>query len=202
MVRNGSVQASLITGVLGIQSQPTEIEVIGWLAYLIPVGLYIGWPPGRRVPWHPIAWSAAALSIVCVAGAVIFAVSAPSKPAAQTAWTTAVSGKSTTRVSASGFSASRVESAGGSVTWSAAGATPSGSDVRSGISVQTLSRVLTGSVTGGTTLPTSVTLDQLRVLNGGRLPIGLASNGAVTGMIPISYSQQVTESLWRDPVTG
>src|ERR1700710_2736135 len=37
VVRNGSVQASLITGVLGIQSQPTELEVIGWLVYLIPV---------------------------------------------------------------------------------------------------------------------------------------------------------------------
>ncbi len=55
LVRSGSVQASLITGVLGIQPTPTVVEVIGWLAYLVPVGLYVGWPPGRRVPWRAVA---------------------------------------------------------------------------------------------------------------------------------------------------
>jgi high-affinity iron transporter len=54
LVRNGSVQASLITGVLGIQPMPAVVEVIGWLAYLLPVGLYVGWPPGRRVPWRAV----------------------------------------------------------------------------------------------------------------------------------------------------
>ena len=202
VVRNGSVQASLITGVLGIQSQPTEIEVIGWLVYLIPVGLYIGWPPGRRVAWRPIAWAAAALSIASVAGAVAFAVAAPSKPAAEAIWTAAVSGKNTTKVSGSGFSASRVESADGSASFSAAGATPTGLAELSGIRVQSLTRVHAEAVAADAKLPTSVTLDQLRELNGGRLPIGLVSGGAVPSTIKISYSQQVTESFSRDPVTG
>ena len=49
IVRPGSVQASLLTGMLGLQDHPVVIEVIGWLAYLIPVGLYVAWPPGRKV---------------------------------------------------------------------------------------------------------------------------------------------------------
>ena len=60
LVRNGSVQASLITGVLGIQAMPTVVEVVGWLLYLVPVGLYVGWPPGRRVPWRAVSWASLA----------------------------------------------------------------------------------------------------------------------------------------------
>jgi high-affinity iron transporter len=50
LVRPGSVQSSLLTGMLGVQPRPVVIEVIGWLVYLIPVGLYVAWPPGRSVP--------------------------------------------------------------------------------------------------------------------------------------------------------
>lgn len=49
VVRPGSVQASLFTGVLGIQPRPVVIEVIGWLAYLIPMSCYLFWPR-RRTP--------------------------------------------------------------------------------------------------------------------------------------------------------
>jgi len=49
VVRPGSVQASLFTGVLGIQPRPVVIEVIGWLAYLIPMTCYLFWPR-RRTP--------------------------------------------------------------------------------------------------------------------------------------------------------
>lgn len=44
IVAPGSVQSSLFTGVLGIQPQPVVIEVIGWLAYLIPMALYLFGP--------------------------------------------------------------------------------------------------------------------------------------------------------------
>lgn len=51
VVRPGSVQASLFTGVLGIQPQPVVIEVIGWLCYLIPMAIYLFIPSGgRRTP--------------------------------------------------------------------------------------------------------------------------------------------------------
>jgi len=44
VVRPGSVQASLFTGVLGIQPRPVVIEVTAWLAYLIPMACYLFWP--------------------------------------------------------------------------------------------------------------------------------------------------------------
>jgi high-affinity iron transporter len=48
LVRPGTVAAALITGMLGIQPRPVVAEVIGWLLYAIPVGLYVLWPAPRR----------------------------------------------------------------------------------------------------------------------------------------------------------
>lgn len=48
LVAPGTVQSALITGVLGIPADPRLIEVIGWLAYLVPVVLYVYWPQSRR----------------------------------------------------------------------------------------------------------------------------------------------------------
>ena len=59
VIRPGSVQASLFTGVLGIQPRPVVIEVIGWLAYLIPMACYLFWPRRRT----PAAQSPAASSL-------------------------------------------------------------------------------------------------------------------------------------------
>lgn len=58
IVKPGTVQSALITGVLGIQPQPTYAEVIAWMAYLVPVTAFVLWPR-QRTP-HPSS-SAAAL---------------------------------------------------------------------------------------------------------------------------------------------
>jgi high-affinity iron transporter len=60
LVRPGSVQASLLTGMLGLRPVPTVAEVFVWLAYAVPMGAYVLWPqrPRRRtaasatVPLH------------------------------------------------------------------------------------------------------------------------------------------------------
>jgi len=54
LVQPGTVSSSLITGVLGIQPFPTVIEVIGWLAYFVPLALYLAWPsrPRKRPMEH------------------------------------------------------------------------------------------------------------------------------------------------------
>ena len=44
IIRPGSVVAALVTGMLGIRPVPTIAETIGWLVYLIPVGLFVLWP--------------------------------------------------------------------------------------------------------------------------------------------------------------
>ncbi len=48
LVAPGTIQSALITGVLGIPADPRVIEVLGWLAYLVPVALVIYWPRSSR----------------------------------------------------------------------------------------------------------------------------------------------------------
>jgi high-affinity iron transporter len=53
LVRPGTVSSSLVTGMLGIQPRPTVIEVIGWVVYLVPVGVFVLWPSAGRRGKHP-----------------------------------------------------------------------------------------------------------------------------------------------------
>ncbi len=50
LVRPGTPLSSLLTGVLGIQPYPARIEVIAWLAYLVPLAVIVARPSGRRRP--------------------------------------------------------------------------------------------------------------------------------------------------------
>jgi high-affinity iron transporter len=54
LVAPGSIRASLLTGVLGLQPVPTVAEVLGWLLYAVPMSLYVLWPhrprPVRTAP--------------------------------------------------------------------------------------------------------------------------------------------------------
>ena len=51
LVQPGTISGSLLTGMLGLQPTPTAIEVTVYLAYAIPMGLYVLWPQGMR-PWR------------------------------------------------------------------------------------------------------------------------------------------------------
>jgi high-affinity iron transporter len=59
LVRPGTPVSSLLTGVLGIQPFPVWIEVIAWLAYLVPMLLLVAWPSARANKPRPAAASAA-----------------------------------------------------------------------------------------------------------------------------------------------
>jgi high-affinity iron transporter len=48
LVAPGSVRAALLTGMLGLQPEPTVGEALGWLLYAVPVGLYVLWPDRWR----------------------------------------------------------------------------------------------------------------------------------------------------------
>jgi high-affinity iron transporter len=88
LVRPGSVQESLLTGMLGVQSHPVVIEAVGWLVYLIPVGLYVAWPPGRAPARRTVAVIAAAGCVVAGTAALIVALAAPGNPAPRPAFAT------------------------------------------------------------------------------------------------------------------
>src|SRR4051812_15980850 len=80
LVQPGTVQASLLTGMLGIQSHPLVVELVGWLAYLVPVACYVAWPPGRPVPGRALARGFVAAGAVASAVAALLAVLAPGRP--------------------------------------------------------------------------------------------------------------------------
>jgi high-affinity iron transporter len=54
LVQPGTISGSLLTGMLGLQPQPTVIEAVVYLAYAVPMALYVIWPdrlrPRARAP--------------------------------------------------------------------------------------------------------------------------------------------------------
>ncbi|HEY2602904.1 MAG TPA: iron uptake system protein EfeO [Thermoleophilaceae bacterium] len=74
LVGPGTVRGALLTGMLGLQPQPTVGEVAGWLIYAIPVGLYVAWPDSWR-PWRrrrPAgAMVAGGMALLAVAGLIV-----------------------------------------------------------------------------------------------------------------------------------
>jgi high-affinity iron transporter len=63
LVRPGTPLSSLLTGVLGIQPYPVWIEVIAWLAYLVPMFVIVAWPGGPTRRPRPRAAPTAAPAI-------------------------------------------------------------------------------------------------------------------------------------------
>jgi len=57
LVRPGTPVSSLLTGVLGIQPFPAWIEVIAWLAYLVPMLILVAWPASQARKRRPVAVS-------------------------------------------------------------------------------------------------------------------------------------------------
>lgn len=48
LVEPGTVHASLLTGMLGVQPVPTAAELLIWLAYVVPMSAYVLWPQRPR----------------------------------------------------------------------------------------------------------------------------------------------------------
>jgi high-affinity iron transporter len=61
LVQPGTVRSALLTGMLGIQPKPTVGEVAAYLAYLVPLLLFVVWPRSWRLVRVP-----AGVASVCV----------------------------------------------------------------------------------------------------------------------------------------
>jgi FTR1 family protein len=72
LVVPGTWTASLLTGMLGLQPRPTTIEVIGYLAYAIPVVAFV-LMPARRRPSRTSVRSAATATLALAAAALLLA---------------------------------------------------------------------------------------------------------------------------------
>jgi high-affinity iron transporter len=185
LVDPGSVQASLLTGMLGLQSRPVVVEVIGWLVYLIPIGLFVAWPPGRSPARRTVSRILLASGAVLAAATVALVLATPDRPAQRP----------------STANAQVVSLAGDTAVVRVDGTTrtlrESGSAVRGGVDVQVFTARHRG--TAGGALPDTLADDRVAALNGGHLPIGLKPDA---GGAPVRYTDTVTERAWVEPRTG
>jgi high-affinity iron transporter len=205
-VRTGTVQSSVLTGMLGLQPRPVLIEVIGWLVYLVPMTLYVGWKPGAAPARNTVAKVAVAAGVVCLAVVVPLIAFRPAAPVQRPA--SAAGGLSAQVVSVNGRQAviratlptstaptdpaalpAAVQA--GPVAARQLTATRTGSEQRAGtrVDVYTISTDRTGET--GRIDPSA-----LAELNGGRLPIGIKASAGPGGGIPATIRSTEQETFW------
>jgi high-affinity iron transporter len=143
----GSVQAALITGVLGIPGDPRLIEVVGWLVYLVPMALFMFWPQARRPRGAAVPRLQLSVAVGLVVIAVGAAIAAP-----------AVLAPANRPLALAGGGQVRLD--GTSLVVSGSGATER---------VPARTAKTTVDVDG----PATITVEQLATANGGRLPLGI-----------------------------
>ncbi|MBW4043324.1 MAG: hypothetical protein HIU86_14600, partial [Acidobacteria bacterium] len=186
---NGSLQGALITGMLGIPADPRLIEVVAWLAYVVPVALVVFWPVRRRPSGAAalrLRWIVAA---TLGAGAIVLAVAVPGAPQAPVGPRPLSSGGSvdvaaSTLVVRHGGSTERIALPAGSPT------TRRGADV--------LQRTVSGPATidGERT----VTLAEVVAANGGRIPVGL-NPAQDPGPFAATWSGRTSTTVWTSGPT-
>jgi high-affinity iron transporter len=215
-VRPGSLEASVLTGVLGLQPRPVLIELVAWLAYLVPMVLYVVWPPGRApkpATWAKLAVGAGAAGVVA---AITIVSLLPSPPAQRpitrfgdaSAQLLSVTGsKAVIRAelpaaltSLAGVAPSRLASAQPltPVSLQQLTVTRSGAESRDGRPTDVYSLTSTTPLPGGSP---DLSYADLATLNGGRLPLGLSA-GAGPSSVPVRYSATDAATFWIDSSTG
>ncbi|WP_375499955.1 iron uptake transporter permease EfeU [uncultured Jatrophihabitans sp.] len=200
LVRPGSVQASLLTGMLGIQARPVVAEVSGWLVYLIPVGLYVIWPPGRPAPARLAAKIGAAVGVAAALTAVVLAAATPARPTERPATTAGaisveVVARSTQDVTVRTQSQHPIaQTTGVQQTFRL---TSQGTTRHDGVTAERFAAAVPG--TGAAGLPATLSVERVAALNGGRLPLSTVRN--VTGAIPVTYRDASTLTVWVDSRT-
>lgn len=189
-VRPGSLQASVLTGVLGLQPRPVLIELIAWLAYLVPMLLYVAWPPGKAPRPAALAKLALATGPACLVVVVPLVALLPASPAERPV--TRSDELSAQLLSVTGRQAViRAQLPEG---------TRSELTVTSTGSQQRLGGVETEAYTGTTSVPVanapaSLSYTALASLNGGRLPLGVRADGDSTS-VPVRYLATRRQTFW------
>lgn len=189
VVAPGSVRSSLLTGMLGLQSSPVLAEVIVWVLYLVPVGLYVAWPPGRSPSRRTVSRAAVVGGALAGAAAVTLAIVAPAQPASNPVTTDgSLSAQVVSRTPAGLVVATNAGGAGtatGSPVMLTARYLSSGNGA--GVSADVYRATRRTNVAG----PNRMSLAQLAAANGGRLPLGATSSAAgapASQQVPVSRS--------------
>ena len=213
IARPGSVQESLLTGMLGIRSTLPVVEVIAYALYAVPMLLVVLWPPkrtpGTRTVGRILVGSAAAALVV----AGLLVVLAPPVPSAITSvqgpfaltGDGGVTGTATIRLAGGVTSADLSVEAGGATiagattltaTGHAAIAAPGGATA----TATTFTGTPISAPVDAADEPATLTAGRIAELNGGRLPVGIRS-GQDQGY-PAVYTDTVTPSVLADQDAG
>ncbi len=197
LVSPGSVQASLLTGMLGVQAHPVVAEIVGWLVYLVPVGLYVGWPPGRPAPARLAAKIGAVTGVAAAVLAVVLAVVTPARPVDRP--TTTAGGVSALVVGRSALTAdvrTQVQHPIARTTGAAQTVrlTSQGTARHDGVTAERFTATVSGNAAAG--LPSALPAGRVAALNGGRLP--LSATRTSSGTIPTTYRDLSTLTVWLD----
>ena len=198
LVKPGTVQSALITGVLGIPSDPRLIEVLGWFAYLVPVALYVYWPKRYRPQGTAVArvqFAIAAVLAIAAAG-LAWGYPTPATPNSDNITLVAREDDAQTPiglthlVSTSDGYALVVALDGAEETTIPLTADGAATELHSGVSAQTWTSQRTIDTT---TEP--LTLNDLVEINGGRVPIGI-DRQRNPGPFDVEESTVVTDTVW------
>ena len=203
LARPGTVQSSLLTGLFGVQSHPVIIEVAGWLAYLIPVGLFVGWAPGKGWPARRLGLTLLGAGAALTGTAAILAAVAPTVDPAPVTGSGAFAAsvlsvradnavvRTTVQSPAEPQRAGEVRE----LTLSRAG-----SENRDGLPVDTYTVSIKGDGPAGH--PATLTPAQIAEANGGRLPLGLIPAGTVApAALPATYRDSNVLTVAIEPRT-
>ncbi|MCB8881557.1 FTR1 family protein [Acidisoma cellulosilytica] len=174
LVAPGTVQSALITGVLGIPTDPRLVEVLGWFAYLIPVALYVYWPQSRR----PSARGAVQLRYTIAVALLVLATGLallypPARPGPLPAAALVASDNTQTSLGTAKLSAhgqALVLTIKGQDSRVALPAAQAKAASHEGMPAQRWHLTSSGKPANA---PATLTIDQVFDLNGGRAPIGL-----------------------------
>jgi len=166
----GSVQAALLTGVLGIRADPRAIEVLGWALYLVPLLAYVLWPPKRRAKGAQVPRLQLSLAAGLAAVGLVLLVAVPAAgPASAVGPVAVVGGSGSGQVGTAHVeSGALVLTTDGASTRAAL--THPVAEVRAGVAA---TRWTWTGADASTDLPAQLTLAALVDASGGRVPVGL-----------------------------
>ena len=215
IARPGSVQESLLTGMLGIRSTLPVVEVVAYVLYAVPMLLVVLWPPKRtpatRTIGKILAGSAAGAMVVAgllvgLAPTVPAPVTDPQGPFALAG--DGSSGTARVRLAPGATEATlTVEVAGatttGTSTLTATGHAAIATSGGSTATATTFAGTPVGSTVDATAagLPAELTTTEITDLNGGRLPVGIRS-GASGQTYPAVYTDTLTPTISADQDAG
>jgi len=202
----GSVRAALISGVLGMPTDPRVIELLGWALYLVPMLALALWPAKRRLRGRAALRFEWVLAGSVAVAAVLLAVLVPTVPAYRSTTPAPVVAAGTSSGDPTQVGTAVLDGAGASQTLVVTPA-DGGTAVRTpltgereterhvGVAAQ---RTSTDDDVDAAGLPTTVTLDDLLRYGGGKLPVGVSAD-LTPGPFDASWAQHRATTVWTTP---